>query len=159
MAKNETDEKTLEDKIAEGISRAMEKALPLMAAAAVQTQISAQDSRNQVVALSRMTGEKCQVCSQYLPPGVKQGEHPHKRVVVFPRSKRHGKWFQGLIINGVRYLSNNASHSILVPEGLDMTLLDNWEENEEVLREGREATHDSGDINNPKRADHTSGWR
>lgn len=161
MAKNDTvvDEKTLEDKIAEGIAKAMEKALPAMAQAAVQVQISAQDARSQSIAASRLTGERCADCKQFLPPGVTQGKHPHKRMVVFPRSRRNGKWFQGIFINGVRYLSNHASHHITVPEDLDETLLANWEENEEVMKEGREATHDSGDISNPRRADHTAGFR
>lgn len=164
MAKNpETElsnvEKSLEDKIAEGVARAMEKALPLAVTAALQVQSSINMSNHDRAMAARPTGEKCAACKQLLPPGVKQGEHKHIRVAVFPKNRRHAKWFQGLFINGVRYLSNDASHLLDVPADIDLSIIANWEDNEEVLKEGREATHDSGDVNSPRRAGSSAGWR
>ena len=150
-------EKSLEDKIAEGVARAMEKALPLAVQAAIQTQASVTQSQHALAMAARATGEKCSVCRQLLPAGVKQGEHKHIRVAIFPKDHRHGKWFQGLFINGVRYLSNNAQHLIDVPADVDLSLIKNWEENEEVLKEGRDASHNSGDVSAPKSS--TVGWR
>lgn len=162
MAK--TDEvESIEDKITRALTAALEKALPAMAAAAVQTQISAQDVRQSAQISARSTGERCADCRQVLPAGVKQGEHAHIKVAIFPHDRRHGKWFQGLMINGVRYLSNNASHLVTVPADIDLQLIRNWEDNEDSLKEGREATHDSGSLgpsgSNVHQANHTSGWR
>lgn len=95
-----------------------------------------------------------------LEPGIKMGatcgkcgqsdmrcRDQHQKMVVFPKNRRHGKFFQGIWLNGVRYLSNNGSHSIWVPkENGIQNLLDVWEDNEDSLLQGRETFHDSGSI-------------
>jgi hypothetical protein len=110
----------------------------------------------------RLTGEKCEGCKQFLPRGVEQGQHEHRKVVVFPTAQRHGKWFQGVRINGELYLSNNRSHAILVPADANIEyLLQQWEDNEDAMLHGREAQHNSGSIgqNGSNFKEANSAWR
>lgn len=160
MAKNDEAPESLDDKIARALATALEKALPAMAAAAVQTQISAQDAKSAAQYLARPSGEKCAECQQRLPAGVPQGSHKHIKVAIFPSHRKHGKWFQGLFVNGVKYLSNHAGHLLTVPADLDLSLIRNWEDNEDVMKDGREVDHNSGTLGGQvHHADHTTAFR
>lgn len=159
MSQDPKNDTKFEDAVAKAVKAALETALPLAVQVAMQTSASVQDSRAAALAAARPSGERCADCKQFLPAGVKQGEHKHKQVAVYPQNRHHGEWFQGLVVNGVRYLSNNGSHLITVPEDLDMNIIANWEENEDQLRAGRRASHNSGDVNNFRPAGSSSSFR
>lgn len=92
---------------------------------------------------------QCRECKQ-AGPGKAPCNGEHIKMVVYPqRYPEFGKWFQGSIINGIRYLSNNRREQILVPaacEGQIIKQITDYEENERVTRMGRTAEHDSGSL-------------
>lgn len=138
-----------QSEIARAVSEAIAAALPAAVAAAVQTMAAVQqgqkDSQEAAMNAHRLTGEKCADCKQILPRGCKQGEHAHKMLVVFPTQKRNFKWFQGVRINSVLYLSNGPNHYIPVPAESNIEHdIQKWEDNEDAQAHGREAEHDSG---------------
>lgn len=90
--------------------------------------------------------ERCSACGQ-----AKSGcEGKHTMLVVYPqRYPEHGEFFQGAKINGVRYLSNNENHEILVPTlAVDTirNLVRAFEQNEQEQRVGRKAERRSGSV-------------
>ena len=91
----------------------------------------------------------CHVCRQDADTGC-GGEH--EEMVVFPtRYPEHGKFFRGVILNGVTYLSNNESHKVLVPARAVPTIQQiviAYEDNEQATRIGRRAERHSGSIGN-----------
>ena len=103
-------------------------------------------------------GELCADCRQEK----RHCKGEHVKMAVFPQERRLGKWFQGVKLNGVLYLSNHANHEITVPKHNDFaSIISTWEENERVTAQGRVAEHDSGEVNarggRTNRA--TGGWR
>lgn len=94
---------------------------------------------------------QCRECKQAGPKAPPcNGEHI--KMVVYPNKyPEFGKWFQGSIINGIRYLSDRRNQAILVPaacEGQIVKQIADFEENERVTRMGRSAEepHNSGEI-------------
>ncbi len=151
---------TLDDKIAKAVAAALTQALPLAAGVMAQSLTQAQQTlKNQEQldsAKYRLTGERCEICRQVLPRGVKQGEHKHKKVVSFPKDPRNGKSWPGYKVNGVLYLSDHMNHHIDVPEDCNIEYaLQSWEEEEANIRFGKVTQLNSGDLNNPR----TQGWR
>lgn len=74
-------------------------------------------------------------------------EGKHREAVVYPSDADYGHWFQGVILNGVRYLSNGPGHAIIIPEALNAEYMHNgWQQNEKELERGRTKTHNSGAI-------------
>lgn len=72
-------------------------------------------------------------------------EGKHRLMVVYP--KKNGRYFQGVIINGVRYLSNNKNHKICVPANADISnFISNWEDSEEAMKESKSREHNSGEL-------------
>lgn len=161
MAKNEsTTEESVDERVAKAVAKAIAEALPLMAGVLGQSMVQAQADieakKVQTIDTFRLTGERCQVCRQILPRGVKQGDHTHKRMIVW--ANYNSEYFQGVRINGVQYLSNDDRHHILVPADANVEyLVAQWENNERVTAEGRKHSHNSGNLNNPQRA--TAAWR
>lgn len=108
---------------------------------------------------------QCRVCKQAGPNKAPcNGEHI--KMVVYPsKYPEFGKWFQGAIINGIRYLSDGRRDRIDIPaacEGQITKQVADYEENERVTVMGRSASHDSGSISeggggNANGA--TSAWR
>lgn len=94
----------------------------------------------------RGPGPRCHQCSQSLSAC----EGQHAKMVVYPqRYPEHGEFFQGAKINGVRYLSNNEQHEILVPAEAVATisnLVKAFEQNEQETRIGRKAERRSGSV-------------
>jgi hypothetical protein len=85
----------------------------------------------------------------------------HKKLAVYPESRKYGRWFQGCILNGVRYLSNSLAHKITVPASANFEhWIQVWEENEEQVMNGRVAEHDSGGIGvGASFTPASAGWR
>jgi hypothetical protein len=104
-----------------------------------------------------VTGPICGTCGQ----AEKACGREHKDIAVYPTSyPEFGEWFQGVFINGVKYLSNNESHLIPVPKVAVTTfyeLIRRFEQNERESRVGRSKTHQSGHISNPTPAQ--AAWR
>lgn len=91
--------------------------------------------------------QKCTECKQSLLTGC---EGKHARMVVYPqRYPQHADYFPGAIINGVKYLSNDEGHRILVPEAAVGTIegiVAAFEQNEQDMAVGRKAVRHSGTI-------------
>lgn len=85
----------------------------------------------------------CQDCGQ-----AKSGcEGKHVLMVVYPAS--FSEYFPGAIINGVRYLSNDPGHMVLIPEACESTILGivaGYEKNERDISVGRKRDHNSGRV-------------
>lgn len=96
--------------------------------------------------------KQCNECKQRGPKGP-PCEGQHTTMVVYPTRYPHfGKWFQGVIINGVRYLSHDRRQRILIPtamvSGITKIITD-FEDNEYAQAMGRTAEHDSGSLAEP----------
>lgn len=99
----------------------------------------------------------CTVCQQNLAAcGDK-----HADFVAFPvKYPEFGDFFQGLFVNGVKYISNDEAHSVKVPEACVPYLkqmIAQFEEQERIARTGRNKTHHSGSLGRPTPAQ--IGWR
>lgn len=155
--------KNTDQLIADAVQKALADALPMsagvMAKTFAETQHGFSQASRAAAETARPTGIRCGKCRQHLPSGLKEDEHPHRLVAVYPQNARkHGKWFQGIFINGVRYLSNSAIHKIHVPADADVEkMIQIWEENEDELQTGRQVDHNSGSVDKPTPA--TVGWR
>jgi hypothetical protein len=117
-------------------------------------------------AQTRNFGDLCPYCRQYTSAcGGK--EEDHVEMVVYPtKYPEFGEFFPGYIVNGVKYLSNDESHAIVVPKVMVTTAenaIREYEENERVTRVGRRKDHNSGHIANARRIEpHNAGvaaWR
>ena len=92
-----------------------------------------------------------------------QGEHA--MMVVFPqRYTHHAKYFTGVTINGIKYLSNHDSHEVLVPKdavGDIQAIVSIFEQNEQDMMLGRRADHHSGRLSPKGRAvnEANAAWR
>lgn len=136
------DQSTLE----KAIKAVAEQIVPAAVVAAVA---ATKQSQQPVASSSRpqpAVRERCHVCGQ-----ARSGcGDKHAKMVVYPqRYPEHGEFFQGAKLNGVRYLSNNESHEIVVPENAVPTianLIRAFEQNEQESRVGRKAERRSGSI-------------
>lgn len=64
----------------------------------------------------------------------------HVKEYVGPKDENLFRWFQGLILNGVRYLSDYPGHKIWIPKKSDiLTQVNMWEQNEKDLLQKRSA--------------------
>lgn len=152
--------------IAEAAARAAAKAiaeemLPTFMAAQQLANRQAADERPQLHAPAPIR-ETCHVCGQALKTGC-MGEH--EMAVVFPkRYPEHGDFFQGVILNGVKYLSNDDQHKIPVPKNAVATIegfVQAFENNEQETRVGRKAERYSGRVtpNGAQFVPQAKGWR
>lgn len=140
-------EESQDEKFAKMLANALKEALPAAVTAALQVQNSIEQSKAAAFVMSRPTGEKCSTCRQILPPGCKQGEHKHRKVAVYPLTRKFGPWFQGVFINGVQYISNNLNNPIFVPADCEIeNLVRNWELNEERNQEDTGSMSNLGSI-------------
>lgn len=129
--------------IREAISAAITEALPVATAMAAKVQAEANRPAPEAPPPGVFSREKCAACQQYLVAC----KGKHKKMAVYPKNSRYGRWFQGVRINGVLYLSNNSSHQITVPADNNIEhLVEVWETNEEQVTQGRNVEHNSGGI-------------
>lgn len=167
MADNKDEVKVApEDAIAkavrEAVGKALSEAIPAVATIAVESQRKA----NQVVgdgkaeAAIRAAAQRLQCPKCFQPVSACNGKH--RRVVVYPTNQRFGRYFQGVFINGIRYLSNGPSHAIDVPLECDIEyMISAWEQNEYDTAQGRKAEHNSGSLGaaGGQFSPATEGWR
>lgn len=86
---------------------------------------------------------RCSTCGQLLVAC----KDEHEMLVVYPQNVRHGKFFQGLFLNGVRYLSPRPGVAIPVPKENNFRYdLAKAEEAEDNFLHGRVIQHHSGSI-------------
>lgn len=130
----------------------MEEMMPAMAAAVRAGQPAA---TSEAAANKIRRWQHCNECKQKGPatkenPYGSPCKNEHIYMVVFPkRYPQVAKYFQGVFINSVRYLSDNRRHKILVPANCESTIdamIEKWEDNEieTMTGEGRIAEHNSG---------------
>ncbi len=134
-----------------------EQIIPAAVAAAVSAmgkqQASARASQAQPV-----RSPTCHECGQ----SVSACEGKHVKMVVMPQ--RYQEYFPGAIINGVRYLSNDLSHEVLVPEaavGGITHAVHVFETNEREIETGRVAEKQSGRVSpyGSSTINQTVAWR
>lgn len=145
--KTQGDVKTEQSTLEQAIKAVADSIIPAAVAAAV-----AATQRSNIVQAAPSgrpappSNAKCHVCSQ----SYSGCEGKHVSMVVYPqRYPEHGEYFQGATLNGVRYLSNDEQHEILVPEnavGTISQIVRNFEDNEQDTRIGRKAERRSGVI-------------
>ena len=74
----------------------------------------------------------------------------HTKMVVFPdKYPEFAKWFAGVMINGVRYVSNNSNQKVVIPACAESTIVNAikaFEENERTIHIPRNKQHNSGSI-------------
>lgn len=125
-----TPEERMAKTIADGIATGM--------AAAAQIQANAAAAARGPALKPKMG---CGICRQ----DISGCNNEHRLLAVYPRSKKYGRFFQGVIINGVRYLSNHRGHKIWVPKDCNIEhVMEMWENNEDDQSQGKEVEHDSG---------------
>lgn len=131
--------------VAEAVKEALAEAIPMAAMAINQLNAKKVDLKQQEINDEnyRLKDLKCSECLQLRLAC----RDKHRKIVVYPRSAKNGQFFQGLFINGVRYLSNHSGHAIVVPENVSVEHeIEKWEANEDALSQGRERQHNSGTI-------------
>ncbi len=143
--------------IAEITQAVMNATLPALAAALQSRQAPAALPTSVATGRGRDYGPQCVVCGQY----TSACHSKHVEISVYPtRYPEFGDVFQGVFINGVKYLSNDESHTIAVPEAaaphIEQTIR-TFEKNEREISHGRQASHNMGHISRPKPA--TQAWR
>jgi hypothetical protein len=134
------------DAMAAAIKMVSEQMIPAAVAAAV----SAVSRQNQPAAAparpSNAAPARCSACGQQATAcGGK-----HMEMVVFPlRYPQHAEYFMGVSINGIKYLSNDENHKVVVPEnaaGSIKSIVQGFEQNEQDMAVGRKATRHSGSV-------------
>lgn len=123
----------------------MEEILKLVTAASAAT-VSAMQAAQNKAPPAQVAKPKCIECGQVLTGcGGK-----HVQMVVYPqRYPQHADYFPGVVINGIRYLSNGDGHRVTVPAEAESTIsgiVSNFEQNEQELATGRKAERHSGHV-------------
>lgn len=132
-------EKSMAEQVAEAVKMALKESLPLAVAAGIQ---AAQQAAKPAKYEDRR-GDRCGSCGQ----AVYGCQGKHKMVPVHPSNLRNFRFFPGIILNGVKYRSSRPGEKVLVPEAVCVEAYTQpWEDNEEVMRNGRIADHHSGVI-------------
>lgn len=121
--------------------------VPAIAAATASAMQKGQTSAAPARAASPKAVQKCHECGQALTTGC---GGKHVMMVVYPqRYPQHADYFPGVQINGVRYLSNNENHAVLVPanaESVISGIVATFEQNEQDMAVGRKAVRHSGTV-------------
>lgn len=154
--------------VATAVAEALKQAIPAAAVGVQQAQLEAQRlNQEAIVRKAQARLKRCAICG--LPETAcggpferdpKTGEQKivvsadgavqyepsvnHIKYICAPRDESLFRWFQGVIIGGVRFLSDHPGHTIWIPKKSDIpTIINNWERNEKELSQRREA-HGSG---------------
>jgi len=130
--------------IQEAVTAAIQEALPVAAALAAKALQDAQ-AKPAVITAPPMKGaqSRCSECGQFKIAC----KEKHRMAVVRPTDDEAQRWFTGVKINGVRYMSDHSSHYITVPEDCNIEyLVSAYERNEIIQRRGRKVSHNSGSI-------------
>lgn len=133
------------DALAAAIKQVSAELIPAAIAAAVAaTSKPAAQAVPAAVADNRKA--KCPECKQMLSGC--QGKHV--QMIVYPqRYPQHADYFPGVHLNGVKYLSNDETHLVLVPEAAATSIaniVSTFEQNEQDMAVGRKAVRHSGTV-------------
>lgn len=125
------DAKSLQEALAAALKQGIAEGMAMAAIAA------------KPVSATPQTVAQCGECKQK----VNACKGKHRETVVFPFNAKWGRWFQGVYINGIRYLSNGPHEKVTVPHDSDVEyMIAMWEANEEEMKTGRERQHFTGSI-------------
>lgn len=123
--------------VADAVAKVLEHAIPAAVGAAVmatQPKTRAPDNR-----------ERCTECRQLIVAC--QGKHT--QMVVWCRDPEADRWFTGVKVNGVTYISPHAGTPITVPLHSDIaSILSAYEQGEKEMMRGKRVEHNSGSLNN-----------
>ena len=134
-----------EQSVSDAIKEAIKEALPMAAAMAAQASAAAQPKpvAGPGLPFLKQNKGKCSECGQFEAAC----KNEHRLACVFPDDEEIGTFFQGVKINGVRYMSNGPGHLITVPKDSNVEyMVSAWVSQEKVLRTGRKMNRNSGSI-------------
>lgn len=139
--------KLVQEGAAAAAKAAVEALMPAIASAVLQGNKPGPMVAGQV---PRVPVIRCGTCGQDQRACKVNG---HEKMVVYPaRYPEFAEWFMGVYINGVRYLSDNASHLVTVPKdavaGIK-THIQVWEDNERTTKLGKKRRHNTGSVDRP----------
>lgn len=146
---------TVQEAAAAAAKATVEALMPAMVAAIRTKQENVPQRQGDTVKRAPVV---CSECRQQL--GACKGRH--REIIIWTHEQRFMDWFDGVDINGVNYISPNRNTPVVVPADAADEILSKvqvYERNEMDSRLGRKALHDSGTIDNPKRATAADGWR
>lgn len=131
-----SDEKNYTKTLNETIAEVMREVLP----AAIGAATMASQPRGKALPSS----EKCGECGQY----VRACKGEHVQMVVWCRDLEADKWFLGVKLNGVTYISPAPGVPITVPKENDIaSILSGYEQGEKEMMRGKKVEHNSGSVN------------
>jgi hypothetical protein len=141
------DAESLQKALSEALTKGISEGMAMAQMAASKNSAGSQPLHPKLAAQLRVS-DPCPECRQEK----KACKGKHAKLAVFPRDDRWGRYFQGVIINGVTYRSNNSADAITVPAnaGIERIVME-WENNEIEVSTGRKRQHVSGDVRNPNR--------
>lgn len=128
------------------LKAAVKEVAEQMLAPALAAVLSAQQPKPAAASRAPVNHEKCYECGQYR--SACKGEHAE--IVVYPlRYEETAEFFPGVYLNGVKYLSNDGGHKVVVPAeaaGGILQTVQHYEQAEHEARVGRVKNHHSGSI-------------
>lgn len=131
--------------MAAAVKYVSEQMIPAAVAAAVAATTKSAPAP-QAQARSVLNIPTCTDCGQK----VTGCEGKHSKMVVYPTNfPQFADYFVGVILNGVKYLSNDASHEVVVPTnciGTINAIVAGYEKNEQEMAIGRKKEHSSGHV-------------
>lgn len=90
---------------------------------------------------------KCTICGQGAVKGRYACKGKHVMMCVYPKDEYWGKFFQGVWVNGARYLSDGPGHLVAVPEDNNIEHeIQKWVDMERDNAQGRKRSFNSGSI-------------
>jgi hypothetical protein len=132
--------------IVKQVAEAMMGIIPAAVATAVQAANSQRQAAAPQAPAQVRPAARCSDCGQ----AVSACHGKHVQMVVYPtRYPEHAEYFQGVLLNGVKYLSNNEGHQITVPEVAfsDIkSIVAGFEQNEQDMKLGRKVERHSGTV-------------
>ena len=147
----------LQEAAADAARAAVEAMMPAVAAS-----IASAQPKQAPISIDRAphSHPRCPDCNQYQVAC----KGKHIQLVVYPQNEQFADWYDGIDINGVRYISPDKNTAITVPADAASTIAKmtrDYEENEMQTRMGRKRTRNSGDVSraNPVTAAGVGGFR
>ena len=138
--------------VADAIKAAISEALPLATALAAQAMANQHPAPapyvGPAVPFLKQALVTCGECGQKTDAAKTKGcKGEHRLAIVFSDDEEEAQWFQGVKINGVRYLSNHPGHYITVPKDCNVEyMVAEHTRLAKQLRVGRKNNRHSGSI-------------
>lgn len=122
--------------VADAVAKAMESAIP----AAIGAAISVTAPKAHV----KPSTDTCPECRQY----IRACKGEHVQIEVWVHDTEVSRWFTGVRINGVTYLSPDAGVKVTVPKDNDIaSIVSAYTQGEKEMMRGKKVQHDSGSLN------------